>query len=190
MIATSTCSECPKELQTLIRKAADTYESIDEAVEHVFDLWSQSPDYSEWAEFLIRLSIKTKIHHARHHQNRRITRHHMKAPVIQNQRLLETTGVLNEVSLDILATYSISGRRLGSIFGKELKALAQQEHDMAIGCEFRSELCMALAKVVPANKTVRECVDSDYVAKVMQQIRGGQIELDNLRRKTGGEHAA
>lgn len=194
MIAASTCSTVSEELIKIIRDAANKYgDSIDEAVDYAFDCWSKSPDYGEWTDFLVRSSLRTKIHCARHHQNQRITKHHIRASVIQNQRLLETTGVLNDVAsetLDILTKYSINGRRLGSIFGKELKAIAQQEHDNAVGCEFCSELCMALMRVVPADKTVGESVSSEYVKKIMQQIRGGQIELENLRGKTGGEYAA
>jgi acyl-CoA reductase-like NAD-dependent aldehyde dehydrogenase len=70
-----------------------------------------------------------------------------------------------------LYTYMIAGRTLGMLTGEELPTVAATEAATADGHRFNAKLCEALAPLVKADKTVRECVKESKLKKLFETLQ-------------------
>lgn len=167
--------EYPESLCAIIRSAAEKHRGdIDAAVNQAFGDWQESDEYADWVDEMVRGQIRNMIHDVRHADNVTIRRN---AGDFGGPSKVGVSAANQVIEKSLLDTYSINGRRLGDILGKELSAIANGERERATGCIVNARLLEALKPLVSDDKSVRQCVKDKKAWQILRTIKrsvGGQ----------------
>lgn len=130
--------------------------------------------FPEFVDDLVYAAIRGMIGDFRHHAN------------VAMRREIGTSGgppkvkpgdAANRVAADCYV-YFIAGRMLGSIRGDELPEIGNAEAERAEGHQFNARLCEELAKLVPAEKTVRQAVKPGKLRSVFATLQKEKEDRD------------
>jgi hypothetical protein len=166
-------AETPEVLLEIVALAADQHrDNIDQAVDCAEKAWLSTEESPDFTAQLVRQAIRELIHNYRHQHNVAIRReagvYGGPAKVVPSEL---TAGIAERSILD---QYTIAGRVLGGIFGKELPALATSEREKAEGAAFNARLCERLATVVGDDQLVRDAISEREAWKLLRELRGGK----------------
>lgn len=168
-------TDYPDSLLSIIANAAEQHrEDIDQAVECAEKAWLADESAPEFAAQLVRQALRELIHGYRHRMNVSLRKAAGEfggpAKVVPG----EVTSAIAERAL--LDSYTIAGRTLGSILGKELPSLQKTEQEKSDGAAFNARLCERLAAIVPEDKTVREVVTERQAWKLLRELKKPQAK--------------
>lgn len=156
-------------LKIAATSAAKYPDSIDSAAEQAERAIRKLPEFAETVDKMVTQTIRSLIHEARHKSNIALRAGEFGGPA----KVGLSTGAANRVIVGLLDSYVIAGRCLGSLVGSELLGLRDAESERATGLLFNAAICEALAPLVPADKTVRECVSEAKVKAIFKTIQAG-----------------
>lgn len=161
--------EYPDSLLAIIRSAAEAHRSsIDAAVNQAFSEWQATDEYADWVDEMVRGQIRSMIHGVRHADNVAIRRD---AGEFGGPSKVSASSANQVIEKSLLDTYSINGRRLGDILGKELEPIANGERERATGCLVNARLLEALKPLVSDDKSVRDCVKDKRAWQILRTIK-------------------
>lgn len=162
-------------IQPIIVEAATKFkDDIDKAVSFAEQQVRALPEFNELVDVLVRQAIRHQISDARHAANVAIHRANGSYGGPSKVAVGEAVARVAQRCLD----YSIGGRSLGSIFGKELIAISTSERAKAAGADFNARLCEELKKIVPAEKAVREVMTEKQMKTLFLRLKNQKQVLE------------
>jgi hypothetical protein len=148
---------------------------IDAAVDECERRVKRLADYADFINELVRQALRQQIYDSRHRSNteqRRAAGVYGGAAKVMAAASEIVQSVASEKSL---YDYFVAGATLGTLTGQQLRETAESEAAKAEGHKFNADLCSALAAIVPAEKTVKECVKESR----LRTIFGGIMKRNN-----------
>lgn len=156
-----------EELLKIANEEAARHETdIEAAVIAVLSRASRAKWFPALRDELVVRAVREMIHRTRHDMNVAIRKNAGKYGGAATVVAGEAVGRVCRS----LYSYMIAGRTLGVIQGAELGAIADSEDATAEGHRFNAKLCRALMPLVPAEKTVRQCVKESKLKKLFGEL--------------------
>jgi hypothetical protein len=145
-------------------------ENVAGAVEQALAQIKGLPNYPAMAEGLVREAVKQLVYLARHQHNNTI-KNHTGANLQRAARRVAAYSPAVTNAHKSVYDLCIDGTTLGSIKGSRLQVLLQRTVSTIAGHRLQEELLTWLTARVPSNKTVRESVKEDELAKFYYETR-------------------
>jgi len=163
-----------KSIQGIVEEAAVKFkDDIDKAVTYAEKQVRALPEFGELVDVLIRQAIRHQISDARHAANVAIHKANGSYGGPSKVGIGDAVARVATRCLD----YSIGGRSLGSILGKELSTISTSERAKAAGADFNARLCDALKKIVPEDKAVREVMSEKEMKSMFLKLKNAKPAL-------------
>ena len=123
------------------------------------------PEYDDFREELVVYAVRGMVHDVRHADNIKMRR---EAGEFGGPAKVGVGAAVQQACQNVYA-YFIAGTTLGMILGSQLSEIANSEAAKADGHLFNTRLCRRLARLVPANKTVKQAVKESVLAKIFRE---------------------
>ena len=158
----------PKNLQAVIRAAAEEHENIDDAVDAIQPVVRGLPNFvGELRDLLVTYAIRALLADARHVLNDQMKRAVRNPPPLP--KVIPGRSKAVQEVCDSLYKYRIAGTFLGNLRGEQLLEIAEAEQKRGEGHLFNSRLCVALDKLVPKKKRVQDAVSERKLNTIFQK---------------------
>lgn len=167
-----------EEIRSLAREAASKHgDDIDKALDVAEAAIKKHPDYRTYVRKLVRESIREMIHDCRHRTNQSIRAGigaYGRPPKV-NYGNSKTASVVHQTCYD----YCINGTLLVLMTGDDLRSTAVSERLISDGHIFNAVLCEELAKIVPADKTVKQSPAFKKLSSIFERVKN-KVELTKV----------
>ena len=162
----------PSSLLGIIRSATDLSNAVgvDKATDKAYREWTAHEDYPEWISEMVRRELRTQIHECRHRDNTQ--RKRAAGEYGGPAKVTLGSGVVNRVARESLLEYSIAGRCLGDLYGKEIIDLAASEEKTAAGSLLNARLLRAIKPLVGDDERVRDAVSESKAKSLFKSVNG------------------
>jgi hypothetical protein len=131
-------------------------EDIEAAVDDAEKRIRKLPDFDDFVNILIREAIRSRVNDCRHGVSRAIRKEMGEYGKPATTVVGESPAVLKV--MENLYKYRIAGTVLGSVYGRDLADISENERVTGQGHLFNAYLTARLQPLVPANKRVRDVV--------------------------------
>ena len=155
-----------RRFQSIITACANKYEDDPQkAADTAYKQLIRQDWFEEFRETLVRHSIREHIWDVRHRNTLALKN---RAGAFGGPAKVGTgTGAANAVAaMSFLDRYAIDGRSLGSVLGAELPLIRDKCLARGRGEVTNAAVCSALIQLVPADKTVRDCVSNEKAESI------------------------
>lgn len=138
----------------------DINTAVDEAVEAI----KQLPGYKQLVEDLLRRGVCDLVYEMRHKDNRRLKNALGRYPSQKDSKIAfsENVAAAHRSVFD----HCIDGRTLGSLYGRDIPDLIDTIGKRIRGERFNINILLWLKNKVPMDKTVREAISEERLARV------------------------
>lgn len=160
----------PSVLEIIASRARANLENVDIAVDEALEGIKQLPEYKQLVEGLLRRGVRDQVYEIRHQDNRRLKN---ELGVYATQKVSKVAAYSASVAAAHRSVFDhcIDGRTLGSLYGRDIPELINSISRRMRGEQFNVNILLWLKNKVPQDKTVREAVDEDRLAKVYVELR-------------------
>lgn len=162
-------ADFPQSLRAIVREAAtrSNCDGIEAATDFAYRKWKKCDEYAEFVEAMVRGELRSLICDVRHQDN--VNRRKV-AGEYGGPAKVSLGSEANRAARESLLDYSINGRRLGSLFGKELDGLASAEEARGNGCYLNARFLRAIKPLVPAESRVEEKLSETKAKKLFREV--------------------
>lgn len=167
-----TMKQFPAEFLSLVRRGTETHpNNIERAEEYVTNKLEDAEYYNEELEqALIRHAIRDLIYEARSTHNKRLKR---SDPVTKKSTAKCKVDIGQSPIIKRMNqrwyTYNINGTTLGSVYGRDLRSLAEAERNIAGGHIANARLLEALIPLVRPDQTVKQTLTHKTLEKMARK---------------------
>lgn len=159
-------TEYPESVLRIAKAAVLKYkEDVQEAVKEANKNVRRLKNFDELVDLLVSKAMQDLVYDVRHTTNVQTRRDEGKYGPGAKVGVGSSEAV-QRASQSVLDSYFIGATVLGSLLGKQLQEIEDSERMIANGHNFNAELCSRLKPLVPANKTVRECVSKRKIRTI------------------------
>ena len=157
-------------MERLLRAVAEevdrTPDDVEGSIDRVLSRAKRMKEFDEWVDELIRKGVARLVWDRRHNRNTAMR----SALGAYGGPAKVTAGEATDRVMDDVYMYMIAGKSLGAVTGDELPEIADAEKARAAGHTFNVRLCRELAKLVKADRTVRECVPNAKLRAIFTRL--------------------
>jgi len=160
--------DMPDNILDIVRQETEANpEDIDKAVSKAFSRVKRLNTYKAFTENLVKQALRSMIQDRRHSSNtalRKAAGQYGKPAKVKVGESRSVKGVAQS-----MYNYYIAGTMLGSLLGKDLQGIANNEAATGQGHLINARLLTSLVKLVPEEKQVRQAVTEKKLHKLYQE---------------------
>lgn len=143
----------------------DRKAGINEAIRQ----WRSHDEYGNFVDMLINTAVKNCYYEKMHYKNTRM-RHSQGAYGQPAKVLSGTSAVVDKVNQAVIFYhYTMGGKTLGDLYGRDLADIVRNETAKANGSLFRAKLADKLRRKVPVDKKVSQVLSNKQLGNMFKQ---------------------